>query len=85
MWHSAFFKFFTTLRNYTKFKQRTHKTDMIQVLWISLAGLAVWFAIVLTRDFLAHRNSLENSSCLKTSVIGFVTNFFDVLGRPAPT
>ncbi|TFG75589.1 MAG: sulfite exporter TauE/SafE family protein, partial [Flavobacteriales bacterium] len=29
---------------------------------------------------LAHRNSLESSSWLKTSIIGFVVNFFDVLG-----
>lgn len=53
---------------------------MITALWVSLAGLAIWFAIVLARDFLAHRNSLEDSSWLKTSIIGFVTNFFDVLG-----
>ncbi len=45
-----------------------------------MAGLAAWFAVVLTRDFLAHRNTLENSSWLKTSIIGFVVNFFDVLG-----
>ncbi|MFT6797363.1 MAG: putative membrane protein YfcA [Maribacter sp.] len=53
---------------------------MITTLWIALAGLAIWFAIVLTRDFLAHRNKLEDSSWLKTSIIGFVVNFFDVLG-----
>jgi uncharacterized membrane protein YfcA len=53
---------------------------MISILWISLASLAVWFAMVLTKDFLAHRNELENSSWLKTSIIGFVVNFFDVLG-----
>ncbi|WP_425237072.1 TSUP family transporter [Ulvibacterium sp.] len=53
---------------------------MITIIWVSLAGLAVWFAVVLTRDFLAHRNTLENSSWLKTSIIGFVVNFFDVLG-----
>ena len=53
---------------------------MITVIWISLAGLALWFGIVLTKDFLAHRNSLEDSSWLKTSIIGFVVNFFDVLG-----
>ncbi len=53
---------------------------MITILWITLAGLAIWFAIVLTRDFLAHRNELEDSSWLKTSIIGFVVNFFDVLG-----
>lgn len=53
---------------------------MITVLWVALAGLAVWFAIVLGKDFLAHRNSLEGSSWLKTSIIGFWVNFFDVLG-----
>jgi uncharacterized membrane protein YfcA len=53
---------------------------MIIAVWISLAGLSLWFAVVLTRDFLAHRKSLENSSWLKTSIIGFVVNFFDVLG-----
>ncbi|MCW5515277.1 sulfite exporter TauE/SafE family protein [Muriicola sp. Z0-33] len=53
---------------------------MITAIWISLAGLALWFAIVLTKDFLTHRKTLEDSSWLKTSVIGFVVNFFDVLG-----
>ncbi|WP_422080166.1 permease [Ulvibacterium sp.] len=53
---------------------------MITIIWISLAGLAVWFTFVLTKDFLAHRNTLENSSWSKTSLIGFVVNFFDVLG-----
>lgn len=53
---------------------------MITLIWISLAGLALWFGIVLTKDFLAHKNTLEESSWLKTSIIGFVVNFFDVLG-----
>ncbi len=53
---------------------------MIKILWLALIGLSIWFAIVLARDFLAHRDSLEDSSWLKTSIIGFVTNFFDVLG-----
>jgi uncharacterized membrane protein YfcA len=53
---------------------------MLTIVWVSLVVLAVWFCIVLVRDFLAHRNNLENSSWLKTSVIGFVVNFFDVLG-----
>ncbi len=53
---------------------------MITAVWISLAGLSLWFAVVLTRDFLAHRKTLENTSWLKTSIIGFVVNFFDVLG-----
>ncbi len=53
---------------------------MLTIIWVSLVALAVWFCFVLVRDFLAHRNNLENSSWLKTSVIGFVVNFFDVLG-----
>lgn len=53
---------------------------MITIIWVALAGLALWFAFVLARDFLAHRDTLEDSSWLKTSVIGFVVNFFDVLG-----
>jgi len=53
---------------------------MLTIVWVSLIVLAVWFCFVLVRDFLAHRNNLENNSWLKTSVIGFVVNFFDVLG-----
>ncbi len=53
---------------------------MLIFVWVSLAALTVWFCIVLVRDFLAHRNNLEKSSWLKTSIIGFVVNFFDVLG-----
>ena len=53
---------------------------MIAFIWISLAILTIWFIIVLTKDFLKHKKSLENNSWLKTSLIGFVVNFFDVLG-----
>ena len=53
---------------------------MIEVIWISLAVLTVWFSISLSKDFIKHKNNLENSSWLKTSLIGFVVNFFDVLG-----
>jgi len=53
---------------------------MIAFIWISLAILTVWYSIVLTRDFLKHKNSLEPSSWIKTALIGFVVNFFDVLG-----
>ncbi len=53
---------------------------MITAVWVSLAGLTLWFSIVLTRDFEAHKDTLENSSWLKTGLIGFVVNFFDVLG-----
>jgi len=53
---------------------------MITFIWISLAILTIWFSIVLTKDFVEHKNNLEQSSWLKTSLIGFVVNFFDVLG-----
>jgi hypothetical protein len=45
-----------------------------------LALLTIWFSTVLIQDFLKHKNSLENISWLKTGIIGFVVNFFDVLG-----
>lgn len=53
---------------------------MITALWVSLAVLAVWFSIVLARDFWVNRHALEESSWLKTAGIGFIVNFFDVLG-----
>lgn len=53
---------------------------MIEFIWISLAMLTIWYGVVLTKDVLKHRNTLEDSSWRKTSLIGFVVNFFDVLG-----
>jgi len=53
---------------------------MIAFVWISLAILTVWYILILTIDFLKHRHVLETCSWLKTSLIGFVVNFFDVLG-----
>ena len=53
---------------------------MIAFIWISLAVLTVWFVTVLTTDFLKHKHSLEHSSWGTTALIGFVVNFFDVLG-----
>lgn len=53
---------------------------MLAFIWISLAILTVWFITVFSRDVLKHRNRLEDSSWRKTALIGFVVNFFDVLG-----
>lgn len=53
---------------------------MIAIVWISLAALFLWYTFVLAKDFLRHKNNLEDSSWLKTGLIGFVVNFFDVLG-----
>lgn len=53
---------------------------MIAIIWISLAVFFLAYSLVLSRDFIKHKNKLENSSWLKTGIIGFVVNFFDVLG-----
>jgi uncharacterized membrane protein YfcA len=53
---------------------------LITIIWILLFALAIWFTIILTRDFILHKNKLENSSWVKTAMIGFVVDFFDVLG-----
>ena len=53
---------------------------MTTVIWIALIVLSVYFVYVLSRDFFQHRQVLENISAAKTGVIGFVVNFFDVLG-----
>lgn len=53
---------------------------MVVFIWVSLAVFTLWFSISLARDYIKHKNNLEESSWLKTSLIGFVVNFFDVLG-----
>jgi len=53
---------------------------MILAIWISLVVLLVIFSYVLAADFIKHKHVLENVSAFKTSIIGFVVNFFDVLG-----
>ncbi len=53
---------------------------MITLIWIFLAIFTIAFSAVFIRDVYRHQNELENSSWLKTGLIGFVVNFFDVLG-----
>lgn len=53
---------------------------MIKIIWILIALLFCWYSFELVRDFTRHKNKLENSSWLKTGLIGFIVNFFDVLG-----
>jgi uncharacterized membrane protein YfcA len=53
---------------------------MILAIWIALIVLSIFFIYVLSRDFLKHQKILENVSVVKTAIIGFVVNFFDVLG-----
>ncbi|MFM7196220.1 MAG: sulfite exporter TauE/SafE family protein, partial [Bacteroidota bacterium] len=53
---------------------------MITAIWIVFVILAVVIGIALFRDYLKHKDQLENNSWTKTGVIGFVANFFDTLG-----
>jgi uncharacterized membrane protein YfcA len=53
---------------------------MITAIWILFSLLAIWIAILLIKDFIKHKNNLENNSWFKTGAIGFVGNFFDTLG-----
>lgn len=53
---------------------------MTLAIWITTIVLGLFFISVFTRDILKHRNALESVSWIKTSIIGFVVNFFDVLG-----
>lgn len=53
---------------------------MIKFVWISLAILTIWYSYVFIKDFLKHKNKLEPVSWWKAGLIGFVVNFFDVLG-----
>ena len=53
---------------------------MTIVIWIALVILSFYFIYALSRDFYTHQKVLEKVSALKTGIIGFVVNFFDVLG-----
>jgi len=53
---------------------------MVNVIWIILVLFAIWFIYVLGADIIKHKNNLEKVSWVKTGIIGFVVNFFDVLG-----
>ncbi len=48
---------------------------MVKAIWFALIILAVWFGIILFRDFVKHKNNLENVSWGKTAIIGFIVNF----------
>jgi len=53
---------------------------MITIIWIGLILFLIWFVYFFAKDIWLHRNELEKGSWIKTGVIGFVVNFFDVLG-----
>ena len=53
---------------------------MTIAIWITLIILSIFFIYVLSKDVIKHRKVLENISVVKTALIGFIVNFFDVLG-----
>lgn len=53
---------------------------VIDAVWISLIVLAIWFSVILIRDFVKHRDQLEDSRWVVTAIIGFLVDFFDTLG-----
>lgn len=53
---------------------------MLPFIWMSLAVLTLFYSVVFIKDLLKNKNNLEPVSLLKSGLIGFVVNFFDVLG-----
>ena len=53
---------------------------MTTIIWIALVILSLLFIYILSKDYIKHQKVLENVSVWKTAAIGFVVNFFDVLG-----
>ena len=54
--------------------------NMVNLIWILLVVFSFWFIYMLASDIIKNKKNLENISSVKTGVIGFVVNFFDVLG-----
>ncbi len=53
---------------------------MVTAILGALGAFGAWFSVVFVKDFMKHKDNLENNSWVKVSGIGFVTNFFDTLG-----
>jgi len=53
---------------------------MVTTTWIILVLFAIAFIYIFVSDIIKHKNHLENASWMTTGLIGFVVNFFDVLG-----
>ena len=52
---------------------------MVNLLLLSLLLLAIYYSVVFARDLRGHRSEL-NGPIWRSGIIGFVVNFFDVLG-----
>lgn len=53
---------------------------MITAILGVLGAFGAWFSAVFIKDFLNHKDNLENNSWSKVVGIGFITDFFDTLG-----
>lgn len=53
---------------------------MITAILGVLGGFGAWFSAVFLKDFMNHKDNLENNSWPKLIGIGFITDFFDTLG-----
>lgn len=53
---------------------------VVKVIWGLLVVMLLWYVYVFGKDVWQHRDELEGSSWIKTGLIGFLVNFFDVLG-----
>ncbi|RKD23675.1 Uncharacterized membrane protein YfcA [Caminicella sporogenes DSM 14501] len=54
--------------------------NVITTVLSALAAFGAWFTAVFVKDFMKHKDNLEDNSWVKVTSIGFVTNFFDTLG-----
>lgn len=53
---------------------------ILNILLGTLSLLGIGFSIIFIKDYVKHKNELENNSFAKLSGIGFLVNFFDALG-----
>lgn len=53
---------------------------MVTIIWVALIIMALWYGTIFFKNFMKHKDNLEEGSWIKIGLIGFVVNFFDVLG-----
>ena len=53
---------------------------MVTIILVGLILFLIWFIYFFAKDIWLHKKHLGNASWIKTGVIGFLVNFFDVLG-----
>jgi uncharacterized membrane protein YfcA len=60
------------------------KMSIVTIIWFLLIAIAEVFAVLVVRDVLKHKKEIvedeKGTSYVKTGIVGFATNFLDVLG-----